>query len=67
MFERHDDNKLKIIMPVNAACIVEAHHSRRFLEILNNNYVTFDGTVPYLFAKLLSRLRPINSVNRMAY
>jgi UDP-N-acetyl-D-mannosaminuronic acid transferase (WecB/TagA/CpsF family) len=53
LFERHNGNKIKIIIPVNAALIVEAHHSKRFFDILNSNYVTFDGTVPYLFAKLL--------------
>jgi UDP-N-acetyl-D-mannosaminuronic acid transferase (WecB/TagA/CpsF family) len=57
LFERHN-NKLKIIITVNAAFIVEAHRSRRFLDILNDNYVTFDGTVPYILAKLLSRIVP---------
>jgi UDP-N-acetyl-D-mannosaminuronic acid transferase (WecB/TagA/CpsF family) len=54
LFEHsHDDNKPKLIITVNAAFIVEANTSKRFFEILNNNYVTFDGLIPYISAKIL--------------
>jgi UDP-N-acetyl-D-mannosaminuronic acid transferase (WecB/TagA/CpsF family) len=50
------DNRLKLIVTVNAAFIIEANRDKRFFDILNNNYVTFDGTVPYLAAKLISKI-----------
>jgi UDP-N-acetyl-D-mannosaminuronic acid transferase (WecB/TagA/CpsF family) len=53
LFEHASDNKAKLIITVNAAFIVEANTSRRFFEVLNNNYVTFDGRIPYLIAKIL--------------
>jgi hypothetical protein len=59
LFDRLD-NKLKLIITVNAALIVEANNSKRFYEILNNNYVTFDGTVPYLVAKIISKINLLN-------
>jgi N-acetylglucosaminyldiphosphoundecaprenol N-acetyl-beta-D-mannosaminyltransferase len=53
LFECPCDNKPKLIIPANAALIVEANNSKRFFELLNNNYVTFDGQIPYLYAKIL--------------
>jgi len=53
LFELPGDHRLKIIIPTNAALIVESNTSKRFFDILNNNYVTFDGTVPYLTARIL--------------
>jgi hypothetical protein len=53
LFEHSPDNKPRLIIPANAALIVEANTSKRFFEILNNNYVTFDGRIPYLGAKIL--------------
>jgi UDP-N-acetyl-D-mannosaminuronic acid transferase (WecB/TagA/CpsF family) len=50
------DNRPKLIITANAAFIVEANKSKRFFEILNNNYVTFDGTVPYVVAKILHKV-----------
>jgi UDP-N-acetyl-D-mannosaminuronic acid transferase (WecB/TagA/CpsF family) len=54
LFEIQDKTP-KLIITVNAAFIVEANNSKRFFDILNNNYVTFDGTVPYLVAKILTK------------
>jgi UDP-N-acetyl-D-mannosaminuronic acid transferase (WecB/TagA/CpsF family) len=51
-----NNNKLKFIITVNAAFIVEANRSKRFFDILNSNYVTFDGTVPYFVAKILFKI-----------
>jgi UDP-N-acetyl-D-mannosaminuronic acid transferase (WecB/TagA/CpsF family) len=55
LFEYASGDKLKLIITANAAFIVEANNSKRFFDILNNNYVTFDGTVPYLVAKVLTK------------
>jgi N-acetylglucosaminyldiphosphoundecaprenol N-acetyl-beta-D-mannosaminyltransferase len=53
IFEPIDSGKTKVIITVNAAFIVDANISERFFNILNNNYITFDGTVPYLVAKVV--------------
>jgi N-acetylglucosaminyldiphosphoundecaprenol N-acetyl-beta-D-mannosaminyltransferase len=54
IFALSDDRKTKLIITVNAAFIVEANNSSRFFNILKNNYVTFDGYIPYITAKILS-------------
>jgi N-acetylglucosaminyldiphosphoundecaprenol N-acetyl-beta-D-mannosaminyltransferase len=51
LFEYKD--KLKIILTVNSALIVEANKTSRFFNVLNSNYVSFDGQIPYYVAKLL--------------
>jgi N-acetylglucosaminyldiphosphoundecaprenol N-acetyl-beta-D-mannosaminyltransferase len=48
-----DKNITKIIFTANAAIISEANTSKRLYDILNNNYVTFDGQIPYIIAKVL--------------
>jgi N-acetylglucosaminyldiphosphoundecaprenol N-acetyl-beta-D-mannosaminyltransferase len=52
LFKQVDNGKTKVITTVNAAFIVKANTSERFFNILNSNYTTFDGTVPYLAAKV---------------
>jgi N-acetylglucosaminyldiphosphoundecaprenol N-acetyl-beta-D-mannosaminyltransferase len=54
LFKPIENNKTKLIITANAQFIVEANISRRFFEILNNNYVTFDGRIPYISAKFLN-------------
>jgi UDP-N-acetyl-D-mannosaminuronic acid transferase (WecB/TagA/CpsF family) len=56
LFERGNIQETKVIITANAAFIVEANNSKRFFEILNNNYVTFDGSIPYLIAKILANI-----------
>jgi N-acetylglucosaminyldiphosphoundecaprenol N-acetyl-beta-D-mannosaminyltransferase len=53
LFDLSQDEKLlpKIIITVNAEFIWFANTNKRFMHIVNNNYVTFDGTVPYKTAK----------------
>jgi UDP-N-acetyl-D-mannosaminuronic acid transferase (WecB/TagA/CpsF family) len=46
-------SKTKVIITVNAAFIVTANTEKRFFDILNSNYVTFDGAIPYIAAKIL--------------
>lgn len=45
------------IITVNADFIVTAHNDQRFANIINNNYATFDGQVPYALAKWFGRPR----------
>jgi len=47
-----EENKLKHIVTCNAEFIVKAQENDRFKTIINNNYATFDGQVPYFLAKL---------------
>jgi len=42
----------KFIVTVNAQFIVLANKNERFMNILNNNFCTFDGEVPLKFARL---------------
>ncbi|MDR0443426.1 MAG: WecB/TagA/CpsF family glycosyltransferase [Treponema sp.] len=49
-----ENEKTKVIIPVNAALIVGANFRERFFDILNNNYVTFDGQIPYFVACLFN-------------
>jgi N-acetylglucosaminyldiphosphoundecaprenol N-acetyl-beta-D-mannosaminyltransferase len=53
LFEYH--NSIKLIFTPNAAIIVEANKTKRLYELLNNNYVCFDGQVPYLTAKIICK------------
>lgn len=43
--------KLKFIITVNAESIVKANENERFKNIINSNYATFDGQIPYAMAK----------------
>lgn len=45
LFDRKE-NETKCIATVNAQFIVLANQNRRFMNILNSNYTTFDGTIP---------------------
>ena len=51
----HENTKLKIIIPTNAELIIKAQKNERFKNIINENYATFDGQVPYFFAKLQNK------------
>jgi N-acetylglucosaminyldiphosphoundecaprenol N-acetyl-beta-D-mannosaminyltransferase len=61
LFKLQKDNITKMIIPVNASIITEANKSKRFFNIFKSNYVTFDGTVPLVVAKILSKLKHIIS------
>lgn len=43
---------LKVIVTANSEFIVRANEDEKFSKILNENYTTFDGQIPYLLAKL---------------
>lgn len=50
-----DSEHLKLIVTVNAEFIVEAYKDKDFMSIINDNYSTFDGQVPYFISKMLRR------------
>lgn len=46
---------LKFVITVNSEFIIEAHKNARFRDIINKNFATFDGQVPFLIARLQNR------------
>ena len=45
------DDHLKVVVTANAEFIVKAQNNVRFKNIINTNYTTFDGRIPYILAK----------------
>lgn len=48
------DGATRFVITVNAQFIVKANHNPAFRDIINANYATFDGQIPYFFARLLN-------------
>lgn len=46
-----ESHKMKIVVTVNAEFIVLANEDENFKQIINDNYATFDGQIPFLLAK----------------
>lgn len=46
-----NSNKIKFIIPTNAELIVKAQSNEKFQKIISKNFATFDGQIPYYFAK----------------
>jgi len=46
---------LKIIIPTNAEVIVKANENEKLKNIINKNFATFDGQIPYMLAKLQNK------------
>lgn len=46
-----ESEKMKFVVTANAEFIVKANEDKDFFNILNNNFSTFDGQIPYFFAK----------------
>ena len=42
---------IKFIVTVNAEFIIAAHDDEEFKRIINNNYSTLDGQIPFFFAR----------------
>jgi N-acetylglucosaminyldiphosphoundecaprenol N-acetyl-beta-D-mannosaminyltransferase len=57
------NNKLKIIITVNASFIIEANTSRKFYNMLKNNSTCFDGQIPCIIARILSGNRKIEKLS----
>ncbi len=49
------EKKLKFIVTCNAEFIVKANENEKFRKIINKNYATFDGQIPYFLAKLQNK------------
>lgn len=54
---------LKLIVTVNAELIVIANESERLRTIINGNYATFDGQIPYLIARARNRGRRFEKIS----
>jgi N-acetylglucosaminyldiphosphoundecaprenol N-acetyl-beta-D-mannosaminyltransferase len=50
-----EEKYLKIIIPTNAEVIVKANENEKLKDIINKNFSTFDGQVPYALAKLQNK------------
>lgn len=61
IFEREDDAP-KFIVTVNAQFIVLANNNKRFMNILNRNYSTFDGEVPLKFARKMKEYQYADAI-----
>lgn len=61
IFEREDDIP-KFIVTVNAQFIVLANNNKRFMNILNENYSTFDGEVPLKFARKMEEYKYADAI-----
>ena len=46
-----EENFLKFIVTVNSEFIIKGNNDDKFKHIINDNYSTFDGQVPYFLAK----------------
>jgi N-acetylglucosaminyldiphosphoundecaprenol N-acetyl-beta-D-mannosaminyltransferase len=57
IFHKYNNN-LKIIIPLNAQLITIANENKKFKYILNNNYTSIDGQIPYFILK--NRYKSIN-------
>ncbi len=50
-----EEGCLKFVVTVNAEFIVHANKDHNFMNIINRNFSTFDGQVPFLLAKFSNR------------
>ncbi|WML91834.1 WecB/TagA/CpsF family glycosyltransferase [Thiothrix lacustris] len=58
-----EENKTRFVVTVNAEFIVKSSHNQKLLNIINTNHATFDGQIPYLFARLLNRQKHFNKIS----
>lgn len=58
-----EDSATHFVVTVNAEFIVKASRNKLFRDIINANYATFDGQVPYLFARLLNPNKRFNKIS----
>lgn len=54
LFQAPEKGETRFIVTVNAEFIVRASCNRKFLKIINDNHATFDGQIPYAFARLIN-------------
>ena len=58
-----EEEETRFIVTVNAEFIVKANHNLKFMNIINANYATFDGQIPYLFARMLNRRQHFSKIS----
>jgi N-acetylglucosaminyldiphosphoundecaprenol N-acetyl-beta-D-mannosaminyltransferase len=58
-----ESSTTKVIVTVNAEIIVKANNKNWFLEFINDNIATFDGTVPFQIAKLIAPKKDIYKIS----
>lgn len=58
-----EDDETRFVVTVNAEFIVKANHNPTFLNIINDNYATFDGQIPYFFARLLNSQQHFDKIS----
>lgn len=63
IFERNHNEGVKCIATANAQFIVLANNNKRFLDFLNDNYVTFDGEIPLKVARFLNKGTQIEKIS----
>jgi N-acetylglucosaminyldiphosphoundecaprenol N-acetyl-beta-D-mannosaminyltransferase len=62
-FFEHNLNSIKFVVTVNAEFVAEAHRNPRFMALINNNYATLDGQIPYLLSRLTNRNRSYDKLS----
>jgi len=58
-----DTGKLKIVITVNSEIIVFANENKKFKNLINSNYATIDGQIPFMIAKLKERSIPFEKIS----
>lgn len=50
----NEDKETRFVVTVNSEFIVKANQNQKFLDLINDNYATFDGQIPYVFARIIN-------------
>ena len=58
-----DSGEMKFVLTVNAEFIVKAYTDKAFSRLISSNWATFDGQIPYFFAKLISKNIPFCKIS----
>ncbi|QQZ28263.1 WecB/TagA/CpsF family glycosyltransferase [Thiothrix subterranea] len=58
-----EDIQTHFVVTVNAEFIVKANRNKPFRDIISANYATFDGQIPYFFARLLNRGKHFSKIS----
>ena len=61
IFQENGD--MKFVLTVNAEFIVKAYTDSSFSQLISSNCATFDGQIPYFFAKLISKGRQFRKIS----
>lgn len=50
-----ESGQVKFVLTVNSEFIVKAYRDKAFSNLISSNHATFDGQIPYFFAKLVAK------------